>query len=176
MRRTASERETAEGLGQGQSQSQPKGLFGRKTSGGSQSQTLNSQNQSQGQTQGCRNEEASQSKGETLIMATPSKPRFPDGRRGPHGYDDYYHPTPIAEEPVSERPSRVAETPMAPRIAHTLFGATQERKVALIQESPRRGGSFDDADPFGELMVPTDDEDEGEPDSWEQGVPETPAR
>ena len=175
MRRTASERESGEG---GQNQGQPRGLFGRKTSGGSQSQTQGySQSQSQGQTQTRGKEaEASQSRSETLIMATPSKPRFPDGRRGAHGYDDYYHPTPIAEEPVSERPSRVAETPMAPRIAHTLFGVTQKRKVALIQESPRRSGSFDDGDPFGELMVPTDEEDEGEPDGWAQGVPETPAR
>lgn len=187
MRRTSSEKDKEET--QSQSQSQAKGLFGRKTRGPqSQSQSQGPQSQMFGrapsQTQQShaqtRKEGESSQRSETLIMATPSKPRFfdPSGRyrtSGSHAqYDHHYGPTPIAEEPRSERPTRVAETPVAPRIAHGLFGA--KRKVTPISMVDDVGSGDGDADPFGDLMVPTDDEDDiGERPRW-AGVPETPAR
>jgi hypothetical protein len=171
MRRTSSEKDKEESQGQSQVR---KGLFGRQTSGGqSQTQTIN-QTLVREKPVSSKDEESNR-KAETLIMATPSKPRFfdPHGRyrtaQGP--YEGYYAPTPIIEEPRSERPTRVAETPVAARISHTLFG--QKRKVAPTAVP----GSEDDVDgdPFEELMVPTDDEDDGEEAGW-AGVPETPAR
>lgn len=78
---------------------------------------------------------------ETLVLATPSKPRY--------GYSvPFHHPTPIQEEP--ERPSFIAETPVANRIGG----------MAVMEEE-----EGEDEESLGELMVMTDDED---------AVPDTP--
>ena len=181
MRRTSSEKEESA------AQNPARGLFGRKTSGSqvqSQSQTQvqardSSQNQQQSQSQVHR-EQVAQEANETLIMATPSKPRFfdPAGRYRSEQYDHHYGPTPIAEEPRSERPIRVAETPVAPRIAHTLFGRKRQVAPMGVAQDALLGSPGDgEGDPFGDLMVPTDDEEDGDVrgPTW-TGVPETPAR
>ena len=89
----------------------------------------------------------------TLIYATPSKPRLADSVFGPRLHS--CHPTPIQEEPSSgerPRPFFVAETPVAPG------------RIAAMPISALTSVDEDDDDSLGDLMVMTDDEDEGNED------------
>lgn len=131
----------------------------------------------------------------TIIFATPAKPRYgnPFSSRGIH------HPTPIREESRSaeRRPGFIAETPSTSRVPGTPSTTTTSR----IAETPRTErilgytpasvltytdhGDEDgdgDEDDLGDLMVMTDDEDEGEeerhtgPPPIHGFIPETPAK
>lgn len=119
---------------------------------------------------------------ETLIMATPAKTKYTTG--GSYGGGvrlfGFAAPTPIREEPSSaERPhsasthrSFVTDTPVAHRTYSPAF-------VAETPRAPRLGlgdRAEDSDEDFGGLMVPTDDEDEGEDGSSMTFVPETPRK
>jgi hypothetical protein len=165
------------------------GLLGRKTSDPIK-RTGESQPQSQSQSQ-------SQSQNKTtntIIFATPSKPRLSNSIFGPRagaGAASFHHPTPIQEEPSSgERASWVAETPVAPhRIAETPMAGHRIANpplagVALMEDVE------DSDDPLADLMVMTDEEDgdddddgdgDGDGDGMDEDssramIPETPAR
>ncbi|RXK41767.1 hypothetical protein M231_01002 [Tremella mesenterica] len=98
-------------------------------------------------------------KDKTIIFATPSKPRMI--KKHPSNWN----PTPIQEEPSTERKDRtsfVVETPM------------NGNRISDIPLSGLTSVDEDDDGSLGELMVMTDEESEGE----EVGlmIPETPAR
>ena len=88
-----------------------------------------------------------------IICATPSKPRLADSAYGPRLHS--YHHTPIQDQPSSgerPRPFFVAETPVAPG------------RIATVQFEALTSVDEDDDDSLGELMVMTDDEEEGNED------------
>ncbi|WVQ85884.1 hypothetical protein IAT38_008052 [Cryptococcus sp. DSM 104549] len=134
-------------LGREDSQSQGRfGLLGRKISGG-------------------KDKDKPVEDTNTIIMATPSKPRYAFAAPS---YPQWQHPTPIREEPSSgPRPSYIAETPVAPgRMTGNVAYASGEEADDPGEESD---------DPLGDLMVMTDDEDEAPP-AKRAFVPETPGR
>ncbi|WVQ63141.1 uncharacterized protein L199_001292 [Kwoniella botswanensis] len=156
IRRTMSSRK----LDREESQSQRFGLLGRKTSSGIQTQA-----------QRRNSTEESQTQPNTLILATPSKPR-PFFKPSQSQFQYWIPPTPIQEEQPAPRPSYIAETPIAPsRIAH--------------RDTLPLGGIPDDHqedsdDPLGELWELTDEEDEDDVRQRKgrgmEMVPETPMK
>ncbi|WWC72454.1 uncharacterized protein I206_106416 [Kwoniella pini CBS 10737] len=160
IRRTASKKlEREDSLSR--TQSGRFGLLGRKTSGGKENSRRGSMEESQKQN--------------TLILATPSKPRSQSQFFRPshsHSQPSWIPPTPIREEPSSTpRPSYIAETPMTNRIAHTdtlPLGGIGTRDEDDEMESD---------DPLGELWELTDDDDEGDdPVIGKTMIPETPMK
>ncbi|KAL1409727.1 hypothetical protein Q8F55_003724 [Vanrija albida] len=183
----------AESQSQSQGQSQVgRGLFGRRTN----STQLPAPSQSQSQ---------SQASSETLVLATPAKPKHSAFFARAH--TQQWHPTPIREEPssaersysyVAETPGRrsangslVAETPrgsahsrVAETPAHGSHGghSVSETPLGRVAGTPLRGTEIDyDDDDLGALMVPTDEEDEVDDDDHDHGfggllAPETPRK
>ncbi|OCF58459.1 hypothetical protein L486_04492 [Kwoniella mangroviensis CBS 10435] len=158
IRRSMSSRK----LDREESQSQRFGLLGRKTSSGIQSQAQRRNSTDESQTQP-----------NTLILATPSKPRpFFKPSRSQSQSQYWIPPTPIQEEQPTPRPSYIAETPLAPsRIAH--------RDTLPLGGMPDEKDEDSD-DPLGELWELTDEEEE---DDFGQRkgrgmeiVPETPMK
>ncbi|WRT70546.1 uncharacterized protein IL334_007544 [Kwoniella shivajii] len=164
MRRTTSSRRPdsfSREDSQNQSQTGRFGLLGRKTSGGKESSQR-------------RNSEESQ-KPNTLILATPSKPRHNNffrpsqSQQFSSSFNSWIPPTPIREEPTSTpRPNFIAETPIAPgRIA-----TKESLPLGGIDDDEDEGGESDD--PLGELWELTDDEDVGQ--EREDRVLDTPMK
>lgn len=133
------------------------GLLGRKSAGES---LRRHESLSHAQTQ-------SQTKSETLIFATPAKSKQHFGRG--------VFPTPIREEPSSggSTLSFVTETPMVGRL---LASVAETPRRDVVSETPVAARTalapYESDDDLGELMVPTDDED----DERMFSVPDTPAR
>ncbi|WOO79486.1 uncharacterized protein LOC62_02G003008 [Vanrija pseudolonga] len=131
---------------QSQSQSQPgRGLFGRRTN--STQLPPQSQTQSQSQSQ-------SQTSAETLVLATPAKPKHSAFFARAH--TQQWHPTPIREEPSSaERSySYVAETPgrrsaNGSSVAETPRGSSHSR----VAETPAQGARSVAETPIGGSRV-----------------------
>lgn len=112
-------------------------------------------------------------------MATPSKPRNGNGIFGPRLSSWGHFPTPIREEPGTierTRPSFIAETPSADRVAETPHVLSRFHDGPFEDEGEDQAVDGEDGsdDPLGELMVMTDEEDE--PMSGSGLVPETPMR
>ncbi|WWD08476.1 hypothetical protein V865_006588 [Kwoniella europaea PYCC6329] len=156
IRRSMSSRK----LDREESQSQRSGLLGRKTSSGIQ-------------TQGQRRNstEESQTQPNTLILATPSKPR-PFFKPSQSQSQYWIPPTPIQEEQRTPRPNYIAETPIAPsRIAH--------RDTLPLGGVPD-DNEEDSDDPLGELWELTDEEEEDDVGQRKgrgmEMVPETPMK
>lgn len=178
------------GSGSGQSQTAIRGgLLGRKTSDPIK-RTGESQLQPQSQSQSQHHNKPTN----TIIFATPSKPRLSNSIFGPRagagaGSASFHHPTPIQEEPSSgERASWVAETPVAPhRIAETPMAGHRIANASLAGVALTEDDEDSD-DPLADLMVMTDEEDgegddigDGDGDGMDQDpsramIPETPAR
>jgi len=124
-------------------------------------------------------------------MATPSKPRIANSIFGHRTLSNIYqYPTPIREEPGSERERSVraafiAETPVGPGRMSAVPFVLDRNVVKETPRAPRFGNVMEEADEegeededeLGELMVMTDDEDEGElEDGGWKVIPETPVR
>ncbi|WWC98736.1 hypothetical protein V866_005629 [Kwoniella sp. B9012] len=145
-----------------ESQSQRSGLLGRKTSSGIQTQA-----------QRRNSTEESQTQPNTLILATPSKPRSffkPSQSQSQSQY--WFPPTPIQEEHPTPRPTYIAETPIAPsRIAH---------RDTLPLDGVPDDNEEDSDDPLGELWELTDEEEEVDVGQRKgrgmEMVPETPMK
>nr|XP_019051245.1 hypothetical protein I302_01694 [Kwoniella bestiolae CBS 10118]OCF30175.1 hypothetical protein I302_01694 [Kwoniella bestiolae CBS 10118] len=169
MRRSMSSKRT-DMKDESQIQSQGRfGLLGRKTSGGRERDAMRKGSMEESQPQ-------SQSQPNTLILATPSKPRsyqnpFFRSQSQSQAQPHWIPPTPIQEEQPTPRPNFIAETPVAPsRIART--------DVLPLGGIAAGDGSESD-DPLGELWELTDDEDEEEEGRGRGGremIPETPMK
>ncbi|WWD20588.1 hypothetical protein CI109_105064 [Kwoniella shandongensis] len=169
MRRTTSRK--AEGLGREDSQGSGRfGLLGRKTSGGKESQS-----QSHNRRNSMEESQRPSTNANTLILATPSKPR--QNMFAPRQSQWHNHPTPIREETPGSlstprpRPTFVAETPVAPGRIATNFTYSG---MGGIDDDEDMGEESDD--PLADLMVMTDDEDEPSGGSGRAMVPETPMK
>ncbi|KAK4688273.1 hypothetical protein P7C73_g1833, partial [Tremellales sp. Uapishka_1] len=128
-------------------ESQGGGLLGRKTS---DPRKIKMRKPSFGESQSLQR---SQSQSDTIIFATPSKPR-----QSIFGAKLAHHPTPIQEEPPSApRPSWIAETPVVAN--------------RIVDRAPL---ADEDDDTLADLMVMTDEEDE--PSNPREMVPETPIK
>lgn len=168
LRRTSSVAPRKESLG---GETQRLGLLGRKTSDGYKERRNSVEGERLGRrtltTVESRRPQESQSGKpcDTIIFATPSKPRSANAIFGPRVTAQVHHPAPIQEEAVSvmrPRPSYIAETPLGPG-----------RMVDVPLSALASGDEDDDDDPLADLMVMTDEEDE---DAGRPMVPDTPAR
>ncbi|WWC92137.1 uncharacterized protein L201_007091 [Kwoniella dendrophila CBS 6074] len=156
---------------QSQSQNLRLGLLGRKTSSGKNENT-----------QRRNSTEESQKPPNTLILATPSKPRnqshsFFRSNQSQSQFPAWVPPTPIREEPSSaSRPNYIAETPMAP----TRIANKDMLPLDGLPDNDDHDEGMESDDPLGELWELTEDEDENEDHPKGRGrnemVPETPMK